>query len=249
MNVWKLEWLRLLRTKRWLVLLIAFVAFGILGPFIAKYTPELIGKAGGDIKITVPPPVPADGLTNYLKNGLQIGLIVAIVVAASALAIDAKSGLSIFYKTRLTKATALLAPRYLVVTAATTATFTLGALTAWYETVILLGTLPISKTLVGILLVNLYLAFSTAIVAVCATFARSVLGTVGLSLVSILLLPIIGIYHPAARWLPSYLAGSMDALARNQQISDFTRSAVMAAIATIALLLIALYRINRRELD
>ena len=111
MSVWKLELLRLWRTKRWIALLVSFTIFGFIGPLMARYIAELIGTTAGNITIIVPPPVPADGFTNYIKNSMQIGLIVAVVIAAGALAVDAKTGLSIFYKSRISKPAKLLLPR------------------------------------------------------------------------------------------------------------------------------------------
>src|SRR6266540_6863165 len=57
-------------------------------------------SANSGLKIIAPPPVPADGIQGYADNALLIGLIVLVVVAASACAVDARPALSIFYRTR-----------------------------------------------------------------------------------------------------------------------------------------------------
>lgn len=250
MNVWKLELLRLWRTKRWLVLLASFTIFGLIGPIMARYIAELVGTSAGNITIIVPPPVPADGFTNYVKNSMQVGLIVAVVIAAGALAIDAKTGLSIFYKTRLSKPTQLLLPRYIVVTLAVQAAFIAGVLTAWYETAVLLGSVPGMPVLLGTLDICLYLAFAMAVVALSGTIARSVMGTVGIALTIILLLPILGAVHWFSKWVPSVLVGSLDALIRNTSpAGDYYTAILVTIAATIVLLAVALRRINQRELE
>lgn len=249
MNLWRLEWLRLVRTKRWLIILAAFAIFGFLGPLTAKYIAEIIGSNTGNIKIIVPPPVPADGFSNYVKNAMQIGLLAAIVIAAGALAIDAKTGLSIFYKTRVLNVFKLLLPRFVVVTVAVLISFIIGTLAAWYETVILLGHVSVVQVLFGILFESIYLVFVMAVVAFSSTFAKGVLGTVGISLAVVLLLPIIGIVNRLADWLPSMLVGSMDALIRDNQPEDYIKSLIVTIILITFLLLVAALRYKNKELQ
>lgn len=250
MNVWTLELLRLWRTKRWLALLAAFTIFGFLGPIMARYISELIGSTAGNLTIIIPPPIPADGFTNYIKNSMQVGLIVAVVVAAGALAIDAKTGLSIFYKTRILQPAKLVLPRYVVVTLAVEAAFIIGTLVAWYETAILLGPVPPVQLLIGTLYICLYLAFAMAVVAVSGTVARSVIGTVGIALTAILFMPIIGIVHLVSKWVPSALVDSQDSLIRaTSSASDYFPAVFVTIAATIALLAVTSWRINRRDLE
>lgn len=252
MSLWKLEWLRLWRTKRWLALLASFVIFGFLGPIMARYLSEFAQSVGGGIKIVIPPPIPADGFTNYIKNALQIGLIVAIIVAAGALAVDAKTSLSIFYRTRVRSIYNLFMPRYIVVTFATVVSFILGALMAWYETAVLIGNVDATRAIIGMLYVSLYLAFAMAIVAVSATIARGTLGTIGLSLAIILVLPILGLLKPISKWLPSELAGSMDALLRNTASStpsDYVLAVAVTICLIIALLGLTAFRLKKREIE
>jgi hypothetical protein len=47
-----------------------------------------------------------------------------------------------------------------------------GTLGAWYETVVLLGDLPVGAMLLGMLLTSLYLAFAVAVTAAASSFVR-----------------------------------------------------------------------------
>ena len=81
MTLWRLEWLRLIRTKRWIALVGVFVFFGLLGPLTARYLGEIIDFAGGELEgatIEFPPPVPADGMTQFVSNAMQIGTLEAV---------------------------------------------------------------------------------------------------------------------------------------------------------------------------
>src|ERR1700722_10581776 len=135
-SVWRIEWWRLVRTRRPLPLLIVFVFLGFVEPLGAKYTSQLINSAGSSeqIKVTVPPPVPADGISAFMGDALVLGLLVSVVVAAYACAIDSNPALSIFYRTRTRSFSALLLPRVAVVSAGVVGAFLVGLLVAWYET-------------------------------------------------------------------------------------------------------------------
>ena len=42
MNLWRLEVIRLFRTKRWIALLGVYVFFGLVGPLSARYIREIL---------------------------------------------------------------------------------------------------------------------------------------------------------------------------------------------------------------
>ena len=247
MTLWRVEWARLVRTRRVVVLLAVFAFFGAAGPVLAKYTPDIVKRAGGNITIIAPPPVPADGIANFVSNGLQIGLIVVIVVSAGALAVEARPGLAVFYRTRVRRRSDLVLPRYTVVTAATVCAYIVGALFAWYETAVLLGRLPAGRMVAGALLVCLYLVFAVAVVAAAATFVRGTLAVVGLTLGVLLGLPALAGLARVTQWVPSYLAGAQDGLVRGQLFGPYGRAAAITVRVTVALLALAVSRAGHAE--
>ena len=133
MSLWRLEWIRLFRTKRWIALLGVYVFFGLVGPLTARYISEILESFGGDVQVVIPDPVAADGIASYISNAAQIGLLVAVGVAAAALVFDSKPQMGIFLRSRVKSVAAIIAPRYLVATAAIAAAFTVGSIAALYE--------------------------------------------------------------------------------------------------------------------
>jgi ABC-2 type transport system permease protein len=248
MNLWRLEWLRLTRTKRWIGLVGVFVFFGFLGPITARYTEQILKNFGGNIQITVPPPVPADGITQYISNAFQVGLLVAVGIAAGALAFDAKPQMGIFLRTRVHKVQDIIVPRYIVMTLAVVAGFTLGSIAALYESVVLIGSLSFVGWLLGTLLGALYLAFAVAVVALVASRASSVLLTMVTSIVILLLLPVIGVVPAIGKWLPSQLVGAIDGLVRDGAFTDYLGAALVTVVLTIGALLVAIRWAEHREL-
>ncbi|HLT96386.1 MAG TPA: hypothetical protein VK070_06320 [Acidimicrobiia bacterium] len=251
MSLWRLEWLRLTRTKRWIALVGVYLFFGLLGPFTARYMAEIISFAGGELEgatIELPPPVPADGMIQYVSSVTQIGTLVAVVVAAGSVAFDAIPEMGVFLRTRVRDLSRILTPRVVVVTTALLASFLIGALAAWYETRVLIGPLDAGSVVIGSALSMLYLVFVVALVTAVAQRARTVIGTVMVSILILLLLPIFGISEAVGRWLPSHLASSLAALSAGEAAADYLPAAAVTVVVTAGLWWLALELARRREL-
>lgn len=252
MTLWRLEWLRLARTRRGIALLGVYLFFGLLGPLTARYLAEIISAAGGDFEgavIELPPPVPADGMAQYVSNAMQIGTLVSVVVAAGALAFDAIPEMGIFLRTRVPDVRRILAPRVVVTTMAVLGAFVVGSLAAWYETWALIGAPDTGGVLVGILCGMVFLMFVVALVAAVASRAPSVLSTVLVSIVVLLVLPILGIVDAVGRWLPSHLGGALGVLAApTGDPADYLPAIVLTLLLTGGLLWLAARLARTREL-
>lgn len=251
MTLWRLEFLRMIRTRRLIALFGVYVFFGLLGPLTARYLSEIVGLAGGDLQgatIDFPPPVPADGMAQYVSNASQIGTLVAVVVAAGALAFDAIPEMGVFLRTRVPNVASILLPRFVVVTGFAVAAFVAGALTAWYETWALIGGVPVGSTLAGIGFGMLFVVFVVSLVTGVAGWTRSVLGTVMASVVVLLLLPVIGIADVIGEWLPTHLANALAVLPAGADPGDYLRASGVAVVASAVLLWAGLIGARRREL-
>lgn len=248
MTLWRLEWLRLVRTKRVIGIVGVYVFFGLLGPITARYMKEIVENFGGGVEVVVPDAVAADGIASYVANAAQIGLLVSVGIAAAALAFDAKPQMGVFLRTRVASVRQILQPRYVVITAATVASFMLGSVAALYESVVLLGSISLSGWFVGTLLGSLYLVFAIALVAAAAGKAPSVLSTVMISIGILLVLPIIGTVPAVADWLPSHLVGAVDGMVRDASFTEYLPAILTTIALTAVCLWLAVHWAEQREL-
>lgn len=248
MTVWRLEWLRLVRTRRWLVLALPFVFFGLAGPISIHYLPQLLAAEFGELALRIPKPAPSQGMAEYAEQISGIGLIIVVAAAAGALCIDATPTLAAFYRTRVKSIRTLLMPRYLVMAGAAILSFVAGTLAAWYETTVLLGRVAAADVALATAFGSLYLAFAVAVVALASSLVRSTLATVGVSLSLLFLLPLIGIYPPAGRWVPSALAGAFGAIVGGGTASTYAGPALLTVAVIPVMLAIAVRRYARREI-
>lgn len=248
MNLWRVEWLRLVRTGRVWIVVGVYAFFGALGPVTAKYLPQIIERFGGGVEVTVPEATPASGMAQFSSNAGQLGLLAVLVIAAGAMTFDARPEWAAFLRTRTRSMLDLVLPRLVGPTAAAAVALALGTAIAAAGTVILIGSLPVSDLVVGTLFGILYLAFAVAIVAVAASITRQAVTTVLLTVGVLLLLPILQLFSAIADWLPSRLLGATDALLAGATVGDLLKAALVTLIVVPSLVAVALRRLARREL-
>ena len=247
MNLWNLELLRLWRTRRIIALGAVFLFLGFGSPVLTYFLPDLVKDAGAGVQIILPEQTAADGFATFAGNIAQLGSLVVVIVAAATLAIDAQPGLSMFYRSRVRQSAKLMLPRYVVVSTASTVTLLLGTLAAWYETTILLGSVSFGEMLAGFVTTSLWIWFATALTLLVASLVRSVLAVAGVTIGTMLALSVLGSFSGLRNWTPTRLSGSsadfiLDTTSGLPQAAGFT------LVATMLALLIAFYRLDRREL-
>jgi len=247
MNLWRLELARLWRTHRWMLLVGVFGLFAVSGPVLAAYVEEIIARFAGEITIEVPEQRPVDGIAGYLDNVNGLGLLAVVIVAAAALALDARPEVAAFLRTRISRPYALVIPRYVVVTGASAACLVGGMAVAWLLTWLLIGPLPAVPLLVGTCYGVLYLAFAVAVVAATAGYTRGVVGTIFASVAVLLLVALLGQLAPLRPWLPSDLLTAVLRLADGASAGEFVRAVAVTLLVTPALLLLAIHRFRTRE--
>lgn len=250
MNLWRLEYLRLRRTWRGPGLTVIFLFFGVLGPITARYIEQILTSFGTqDVQITFPPPVPADGMIQYLGNAQQVGLLAVIAVAAGALSIDGTADIAIFLRTRVSSTARLVLTRYAVYAIVAALAWTAGALVAWYETWALIGGLPADRVLLGAALGGIYFAYVVAIVALASGITRGSVGTMFLAFAIVLVPQItLGLVGGLGDWLPGHLSGAIAALNDGSADPvDYVRSVLVTVVVIVAALAAAVRLLDRRE--
>ena len=248
MTIWRLEWLRLARTRRLLVIAGVFVFFGLTGPLSARYIGQIVNRFGGasGVKIQFPTPRPADGVASFTSNATQLGLLVVVMVAASALAFDARREMAVFLRTRVGVADVVL-PAYVVNAAAAIGGYLVGVVAAWYETWVLLGAPPAGPMLAGTAYGALFLAFGVAVTAAAAAWVRNGLGAAGVAIAVLLGLSVASVLGPVKPWLPTSLAGALPDLVRGTSLTHYLPAAAVAVVLSAACVALSVLLGRRRE--
>lgn len=245
MSMWRLELLRLVRTQRWLILFAVFGSVGVMGPATARFLPDLMESLGEEAVASIPPMTAADGISQFLGNALQFGILAVAFVGAAALAFDSKTEIAVFFRTRAAVSD-IFVPRFVISATASVLAFGFGMTIAYVGTGILLEWLDVGAVIIGAILFMLYLVFAVAVIGVVAAFLRSVPGVALLSvgiLIGLGLLSIVGVLAP---WLPGALVGATDSLIRGGEF-DYGRSIIVTVILIVAMVKFAIMRLETRE--
>ncbi len=72
MSLWRVEWLRLWRTRTVWILFGVFIFFGVLGPATAQFLPEIVERAGVGGELALPPPSPELAMSQYVSTYLYV---------------------------------------------------------------------------------------------------------------------------------------------------------------------------------
>ena len=245
MSLWRVEWLRLWRTRTVWILFGIFIFFGALGPATARFLPEIVERVGVSDEIVLPPPSPEFAMSQYVGNALQIGLLAIAFVAASSLAFDSKAEIAVFYRTRAT-VVEIVTPRYIVLAASALAAFLAGTVTAFAVSTALVGSPDVLATLAGSALITLYLLFAIALVGLMASLVASVPGAALLTVGSLIVLGIANLIPLVGPWLPSYLVGGFDALIVGGDF-DYWRAVSVTIVGASTAVWASVILMQRRE--
>lgn len=250
MDLWRLERLRLTRTNRLWIVLGVYAFFGVLGPFTARYLAEILRSLGGMelAGLELPVATPADGITQFTSNAGQLGLLAVVVVAAGAIAIDARPEFGIYLRTRSTSLWQLLLPRVVTAGAAAVLALVTGTAIATVVTGLLIGPVDLVPLIVGTAYGALYLLFVVSLTAAVAGRASSVLTTVLGTVATLIALPILSLVPALERWVPSELLGAVDLTIRGAPLAEALPAATTAVIGSAALLWVGVRAFATREL-
>lgn len=244
----RVEALRLTRTGLLFALAAVFAFFGLAGPVLAVHMPELMRSAAGTEQLTIlaAEATAADGIALFNQSAMQLGLIVAVAVAVTALGWDARPGSSIFYRTRVRRLGWLTTPR-LIVGLAVVVTCYLAALgVATVMTTIVIAPPDLSSVATVGVASSVYLVLAMSIGHLIMAVTRRTAPALAIGTVLMLLLPLLNSVTATAAWSPTALANAT-AMTPAELVWPFVSAAVAIAICVVVADLVAKRHGVRRD--
>ena len=238
------------RSGRMLVMLAILVFFGLSSPLLAKFTPDLLALIPGASQFSqlVPTPTIADAVAQYIKNASQFGAILALVLAMGAVALEKDKGTAALLLVKpLPRATFILA-KFAALALGFALSLLVGALGAWYYTVLLFGALPIGAFTALNGLLWLWVLVYLAVVLFFSTLSRSQALAAGLGLAFILFLSLLGIFPGLVPLLPDHLLAWGAGLTLGQPLQPAWGALAVSLGLITAALLGACLVLQRQEL-
>ena len=89
----KKEFMECIRSYKFMILIIVFLAFGFMNPIFAKYMPELLkSMMPVGMSMELPQPTVFDSWAQFFKNINQMGLIIFLLSFSSILSTEIQKG-------------------------------------------------------------------------------------------------------------------------------------------------------------
>jgi ABC-2 type transport system permease protein len=231
----RVETRRLVRSGLLIGLLAVFAFFGLSGPALALYMPEILGAAASTEQLTIEAATatPEDGIALFNQSAMQLGLILAVAVAITSLSWDARPGSSIFYRTRVRSLARLTVPRLAVGSAAVVASYAVALLLAAWLTTAFLGPLEAVPLLAVGVSSATYLVMCMSIGYLIMALTRRTAAAIAAATVLTLMLPLLNSVDALAPWVPTTLLAAGD-LGTRELAAPW-----LAAVAVTVLCLVA----------
>lgn len=203
----RVELRRLTRSGLLIGLLAVFAFFGLSGPALALYMPEILGAAAGTEQLTIEAAdaTPKDGLALFNQSAMQLGLILAVAVAITSLSWDARPGSSIFYRTRVRHLARLTVPRLAIGWIAVIASYTVALLLAAGLTALFIGQIDTRLLITVGIASAFYLVMAMSIGYLIMALTRRTAAAIAAATVLMLMLPLLSRIDALATWVPTTL--------------------------------------------
>jgi ABC-2 type transport system permease protein len=238
------------RTNRLLVVGVVALLFGLLSPLLARYIREIIALAAGPEMMGLPIPEPTLGmaLAQYNENVSQIVFLMGILVSMGAVATEKERGTAAMLLSKPVPRLSFLLSKYASLLLVVGAGFALGAVGAYYYTLVLFEAPPLGAYLALNALLFLYLALLLAVTLLASTVLRSQAAAGAIGFVAFVLLSLLGALPRVGDYLPPALLTWANHLALGDPAYSAWGAVGVTLVGIAACLGIAWLSFRRQEL-
>jgi len=232
------ELLEAWRTRRLPVVAVLFLVVGIVSPLTARYLPEIVKALGGQVQISIPPPVAADALAQLQKNLGQLGALAAIALAMGSVSGELDRGTAALVLAQPATRAAFLGAKLVAIGVVLGVAVVAASVVAWIYTAILFEPLPVAGWVAMAALSWLALMAWASITFLASAATGSTTAAAGIGFVGIVVISLASIVPALDRLLPSGLSAPAIQLASGAAVPD-PAAALTAVLGTTVLIVAA----------
>lgn len=196
-----------LRSRRFLIVFIILLVWGMLSPLTAKFVGEIFNSipAMAPYAALIPPPTVTDAVGQYIKNINQFMVILALLVTMGSVAVEKDKGTAALMLVKpLPRSTFILA-KFLALVFTFGISLAAAAIADYYYTLYLFQPLEIGPFLALNGFMLLYALIYVAITLLASTLVKSQAAAAGIGFGALLFLAALGSYPPLKEKLPDQL--------------------------------------------
>ena len=195
------------RTRRFLVVFIVLLVWGMLSPLTAKFVGEIFKSIPemAPYAALMPPPTVTDAIGQYLKNVNQFMVILALLVTMGSVAVEKDKGTAALMLVKPLPRSIFLLAKFLALLFTFGLSLLAAAIAGYYYTYYLFQPLDIGAFLVLNLFMLVEALVYVAITLFASTLVKSQAAAAGIGFGGLLFLAILGSYPPLKEKLPDQL--------------------------------------------
>ncbi|WP_461218480.1 ABC transporter permease [Lapidilactobacillus salsurivasis] len=160
------------RSRRFLILLIVFLIFGLMNPLMAKLTPEIMKMSFGK-QFSVPTPTSLDSWTQFYKNNSQIGIYLLAIIFGGTVSGEVNRGTLVNLVTKGLPRRTVIVSKWLVITAEWVLVALVSFLVTWGYTAYYFPDQKSPHLWLAFLPLLLFGCSLTALIVLASTLARN----------------------------------------------------------------------------
>lgn len=243
------EFYEVIRTYKLFILGAVFLLLGMMSPFAAKFTPEILKTVMPEgMNLTLPEPSAVDSWAQFFKNVTQIGMIVLVIVFSGIMANELSKGTLINILTKgLSRSTVILS-KFITVVLLWTAGYVLCFGVTYAYTVYFWGGDTVSNLLFSIFCLWLFGVMLLSCLILGGVLFKTTYGGLLLTGGFVSVLFLMDISPDIQKYNPTALASKNVALlTKDMVVSDFTSPVVITLVITVLFLVAGLVAFQKRQ--
>ena len=246
----KKEFMENTRTYKLLILFAVFLIFGMMGPVIAKLTPELIKSMDlQGIPFTIPVPTAKDSYIQFFKNDGQMGLLILVLIFGGTLTREYTKGTLINVLTKGLPRKTVIFAKYTVASILWTVSLVLSLLTTYGYTVYLFPNEKVDNIVQSVGCLWIFGLFLLAVIIFASTLVESSYSCLLITALILILLFTINIVPAIVPYNPVLLAsGNVSMLEQGYDFSDVIKSLCVTLVLIVGLISSAVFIFNKKKI-
>ena len=244
------EFLENLRTYRLLIMLAVFAAFGLMSPLFAKMLPDLLsGMDMNGVVIEMPESTAFDSWTQFFKNNGQMGMLVLIIVFCGITANEFTKGTLIPIVTKGMRRSTVILAKLTVSVLLWIVSYAVSLAVTWAYTIYFWGNTPLPNAFLAFVSLWLFGVLMIVLLVLGGICLGNIYGALLFSGGAVILMALVSIAPPAAKYNPISLAGGVVNLLNGAQpASDFIPALLICIGLILVGLIASLLIFNRKQL-
>lgn len=224
-----------LRTHRLLVVAAVFTAFGLATPLLFRFLPQLLELAGEELEIRMPPPTAGTVFTEYAGTLVQVGVLMAVLMAMGSIARERERGLTAMILSKPANHGAYVLAKAIALGASFAIAQAAGGAACYHYTAMLIGPADAGAFVSMNLLVALFLIFCLAATLLSSSLLRNQLAAGGIALAALIGQGLLAQIPLAGDYVPGQLTSWGTGLVSGPHPTAWPALAVTVALAAACL--------------